>query len=68
MKKNIYRHKPKYDVGDIVYHIGADEYYLIENVTVDMFDQEWYHTRRLGKNNTQTLSCYSFDNGTVKAA
>jgi len=69
LSKKIHRHKPKYNIGDIVYHIGREEYYLVEDITVDMMTQQWYHVRILNGNRTTTDSCYYFDhNGTVKVA
>ncbi len=63
------RHKPRYSIGDLTYRIESDEYFLIEDITVDMMGKERYHVRCLKDNRTYTLSCYTFDhNGIVRAA
>ena len=62
------RHKPKYSIADLIYHIPSEDYYLVEDITVDMMGQQWYHLRDLAEDNTTTHSCYAFDkNGTVRA-
>jgi hypothetical protein len=63
------RHKPRYSIGDLTYRVESDEYFLIEDITVDMMGQEWYHVRDLSDSSTCTFSCYTFDhNGIVKKA